>query len=360
MSKKSRTIKKARSTGPVSRTVLKSPGDIVAIIPYLLGFDPVESVVIIGLEGARRQFGPCFRLDLVDAACDVAAQVDYIETLVQHLSLQSVLVVAFSSRPEHADPVMDGACAILRARQVEVHEALRADGQRWWSYTCDKPGCCCPEGTPYDASTSRVAAEAVLAGMQRLPSRDALRSQFEPDPSRQPAVREALEALVGRPSRGAQVDDIIDKGLQSPTSLDDREVAILLRWLQSLPRRDAVWIRISRPTAGAHFALWSQVMRCAPDDVMPPAGSLAAFSAWLKGTGVLASHATDRVLAVAPQYSMAHLMHDILASAVHPEHWEEHISLASNSLASNSLASSSLASSSGGDGLGDGWPDLAG
>lgn len=345
MSKKSRTVKKVRSTRPVPRTVLKSPGDIVAIIPYLLGFDPVESVVVIGLDGPRRQFGPCFRLDLVDAACEVAAQVDYITSLVRHLSLQSVLVVAFSSQPERADRVMDGVRAVLRDRQVDVHEALRADGQRWWSYTCDNPGCCTPEGTLYDASSSRVAAEAVLAGMQRLPSRDALRRQFEPDPTRQPAVRDAVEALVGRPPRRAQVDDIIDKGLQSPTTLDDNEVAMLLRWLQALPRRDVVWIRISRPTAEAHFALWSHVMRCAPDDLMPPAGALAAFAAWLKGTGVLASHATDRVLEVAPQYSMAHLMHDILASAVHPEHWDEQIS---------------LASISGGDGLADGWPDLAG
>ncbi|MBA2774701.1 MAG: DUF4192 domain-containing protein [Nocardioidaceae bacterium] len=345
MSKKSRATRSARSTGPVPRTVLKSPSDIVAIIPYLLGFDPVESVVVIGLEGPRRRFGPCFRLDLVDEPCDVTAQVDYIETLVRHLTLQTVLLVAFSSRPEQADPVMDGVCAILRDRQVEVHEALRADGQRWWSYACDRPGCCTPEGTRYDASTSRVAAEAVLAGMPRLPSRDALRKQFDPDTDRQPAVQDALGALVGRPPRAAQIADLIDKGLRTPGALDDGEVAVLLWWLQTMPRRDSVWVRIARPTAEAHFALWSHVMRCAPDDVMPPAGSLAAFSAWLKGTGVLASHATDRVLAVAPQYSMAHLMHDILASAVHPDQWDEHIWLASMSA---------------GDGPYDGWPDLAG
>ena len=345
MSKKSRTVKRARSTGPVPTTVLKSRGDIVAIIPYLLGFDPVESVVVVGLDGPRRQFGPCFRLDLVDAAGEVAVQVDCIESLVRHLSLQSVLVVAFSSQAERADPVMEGVCAVLRDRQVDVHEALRTDGQRWWSYACHDPGCCPPEGTLYDASSSRVAAEAVLAGMQRLPSRAALRCQFEPDPTRQPAVQGALEALGGRPPRRPQVDDIIDRGLRSPTALDDNEVAMLLWWLQALPRRDVVWIRINRPTAEAHFVLWSHVMRCAPDDVMPPAGSLAAFAAWLKGTGVLASHATDRVLEVAPQYSMAHLMHDILTSAVNPEHWDEQIS---------------LASIPGGDGLAGGWPDLAG
>lgn len=345
MSKKSRTTKKARSTGPVPRTVLKSRGDTVAIIPYLLGFDPVESVVVIGLEGPRRQFGPCFRLDLADGESGAAAQVDYIEALVRHLSLQSVLVVAFSTRPDRADPVMDGLCAVLRDRHVDVHEALRADGQRWWSYDCGDHVCCPAEGTLYDASSSRVAAEAVLAGMQRLPSRDALRSQFEPDPTRQPMVRDALEALVYRPPRRARVEGIIDKGLRGPTALDDDEVATLLWWLQTLPRRDSVWIRIHRPTAEAHFALWSHVMRCAPDDLMPPAGSLAAFAAWLKGTGVLASHAADRVLEVDPQYSMAHLMHDILASAVHPEHWDEQISVAAMAC---------------GDGLADGWPGLAG
>ncbi len=330
MSKKSRALQKARSGGPIPRTKVKSPADIVSVIPYLLGFDPVESVVVIGLEGPRRRFGPCFRLDLVEADEDVDAQVGYIESLVEQLSLRSVLIVAFSSSADRADPVVRGVCAMLRLRHVEIHEGLRADGERWWSYTCDNPDCCTPEGTPYDVSTSRVAAEAVVAGMQRLPSRDELRRQFDPSAARQAAVSAALETLAEQPPSKAKVDELIGKGLRTPTALDDTDLALLVSWLQDLRRRDAVWTSMTRATAGAHFALWSQVMRCSPDYLMPPAGSLTAFAAWLKGTGVLASHATDRVLAVEPTYSMAKLLQAILDSAINPKDWDHHICAGAN------------------------------
>jgi len=64
-------------------------------------------------------------------------------------------------------------------------------------------------------------------------------------------------------------------------------------------------------------------MRCVPDDLLAPAGSLTAFAAWLQGSGVLSSHACDRVLAVYPRYSMAQLIAEVLQSGVNPCRWDE-------------------------------------
>ena len=60
---------------PKNPTVTKvtGPGDIVVIVPYLLGFDPTDSLVVIGLEGPRLRFGPCFRLDLAKSQRDIVA-----------------------------------------------------------------------------------------------------------------------------------------------------------------------------------------------------------------------------------------------------------------------------------------------
>lgn len=169
--------RRAHDTRPT--TVVKDPSDVIAIIPYLLGFDPVDSVVVISLEGPRKRFGPCFRLDL--APLDEAAQqVTDVVGLVGRLGCDTVLMVVFSDDAYRAGLLVEAACTRLVDGGVTVQEALRADGSRWWSYTCNSPQCCSPDGTPYDASTSRVAAEAVVAGMQRVPSRDSLRSQFEP------------------------------------------------------------------------------------------------------------------------------------------------------------------------------------
>ncbi len=325
--------------GPDSRptTVVKDPSEVIAIIPYLLGFDPADSIVVVALEGPRNRFGPCFRLDLA-ASDDAAQQAAAVVGFVTQLGCATVIVVVFGDDPGRADPVVRDVSTQLAARGITVQEALRADGQRWWSYTCCDPDCCSPDGTPYDISTSRVAAEAVVAGLQRLPSRDSLRLQLEPLPVRRSAVnRLRSEREVVAPTE-AELVRILDKGVGDARSLSDMDLLSVATGVQQLALRDLAWMQMSRDNADSHFAVWSQVMRCVPDDLLAPVGSLTAFAAWLNGSGVLASHAVDRVLAVYPRYSMALLIGRILQSGINPSRWDE-------------LALDGLRSSSGGGSL---------
>lgn len=66
---------------PVAK--LTSPADIVAMIPYVLGFVPGQSLVLVALEGARRRFGPVLRMDLAETSREMAEQVDYLIALVE-------------------------------------------------------------------------------------------------------------------------------------------------------------------------------------------------------------------------------------------------------------------------------------
>jgi hypothetical protein len=319
---KSKAPRTIRAVDGRPTTVVKDPSDVIVIIPYLLGFDPVDSVVVVSLEGPRKRFGPCFRLDLAGPD-ELAQQVSTIVGLVDQLGCATVLIVVFSDDAQRADTVALAACAQLAGRGVTVREALRADGVRWWSYSCDRPQCCSPDGTPYDASASRVAAEAVVAGMQRLPSRDALRVQFEPLVARCSAI-ESVRRETELPAL-SEVDftRLLVHGLRNPGELDDPDLLRLAAAVQSLVLRDRAWSEMTRATAESHFTLWSHLMRCVPVDLLAPVGSLAAFAAWLRGTGVLASHAVDRVLAVHPQYSMATLIAQLLQSGVNPRRWDE-------------------------------------
>src|SRR3954469_5917534 len=43
---------------------VQGPGDLVAAVPYLVGFDPVRSVVVVSLRGPRRRCGLVARGDL--------------------------------------------------------------------------------------------------------------------------------------------------------------------------------------------------------------------------------------------------------------------------------------------------------
>lgn len=322
MSKKSRILRAARNelsadARPVTR--LSGPGDAVAMIPYLLGFTPTESLVVIALQGPRRRFGPCFRIDLSSDTEAISAQADYVRALVRHHRFNPVMVFAFSSRAEPADAALSAVQARLSAAGVGVLDAIRADGTRWWSATCRDPLCCSPDGTPYDVETSRVAAEAVLAGMQRAPDRESLRAQFLPlDSERVAAVSEAASKL----QRGIDPVPLISVALDAPHDLPVDRVAQLAMAVQRVVDRDAAWSMMTRANASRHLELWRAVMQSVPDALLPPVGALTAFAAWLSGRGVLASHAAERVLEVDSNYSMARLVIDALQASLNPSTWD--------------------------------------
>ncbi|MGI8433210.1 MAG: DUF4192 domain-containing protein [Nocardioidaceae bacterium] len=321
MSKNPRTTKPTRSanrrTSAASVVRLSDPAELVSMIPYVLGFTPTECIVVIALHGVRRRFGPCLRMDLVDDSADCEAQSRQVLQVVDRHAFEQVVLVAFSARPALADSVI---CLVRRGldeRSVTVAEALRADGRRWWSYTCCEPTCCSPLGHEYDVETSRAAAEAVLHGLTRAPDRDSLRTQFTPAAD---GERIALASLVG--ISGGSVVKHVNAAIESAPEVPTEQTVVLLAAVQDLAARDAAWALMRRDNADDHFQLWRHVMRLAPDELLPPAGSLAAFGAWLGGHGVLASHALDRVAEVDASYSMARLLRTLLDLSINPDVWE--------------------------------------
>ncbi len=322
MSKKSRILRAARNelaadSRPVTK--LSGPGDAIAIIPYLLGFTPTESLVVIALQGPRRRFGPCFRMDLEIGAEAVSAQADYVLALVRHHRFDPVMVFAFSARAEPADAALTAVEAQLTGAGVGVLDVIRADGSRWWSASCRDPLCCDPAGTPYDIETSRVAAEAVLAGMQRAPDRESLRAQFAPLAGERIA---AVARAASKVPRGNDPVLLVEAALKAPHTLTVEEVAELAVAVQRVVDRDAAWSMMTRSNAGRHLELWRAVMQSVPDALLPPVGGLTAFAAWLSGNGVLASHAAERVLEVDKNYSMATRVIDALRASLNPSTWD--------------------------------------
>jgi hypothetical protein len=315
-----------------SVTKVKDPADVISVVPYLLGFDPHESLVVVALEGSPQRFGPCARLDLVDGddPPDAAErQVDFLAELVATHHFDPLILVAYSVRTgdsDLTDSLMRDLIVRLRDDGVVVTEALRADGRRWWSYTCDDGRCCPGEGTPYDADSSRVAAEAVVAGLARAPSRDSLRAQFEPDPARVAAFEEALTGLLVAPTSYEPMteDELrghVVAGVETGEPMAADTLVRLVIGVQSTELRDAAWCLMTRDNAADHFSFWTAAMQGTPEDLLGTVGSLAAFAAWLSGRGVLASHAAERVLEVEPDHPLALGVIKLCAGSVNPAVW---------------------------------------
>ena len=324
MSKRSRSLKNARrglSGRPVAK--VRGPADTLALVPYLLGFVPAESIVVIAVERPARTFGPMFRLDLPVEA-DRAAAAGDVSWFVRRHAFDEVVVAIYSAVAAVADPFATVVLERLRSEQVRVNDAFRGDGRRWWSYVCVDPLCCPPEGTEYDVDTSPAAAGAVVAGLVKAPDREALREQFQPGA---PEARREVAAEVSSLQAGA-VPLLSPDGMRAvlPRVLagslaEPREQAHLLLSLTLIPQRDEAWGAIGHDNAGRYFEAWRRLMRLAPDGLIAPVGSLTAFSAWLSGRGVLASHAAERVLEVQPDYSMALLIMRALETGLSPHEW---------------------------------------
>jgi hypothetical protein len=335
------------SAGPDQTPMLRlhSLTDLLEAIPYLLGFHPTESLVVVMLHGARARVGTTMRYDLPTVggsalACDVAAYASL------HRADAAVLVV-YAKRPHIADGLPEWTVVAqireeLARANVKVADSLCVSGGRWWSYLCVDPQCCPADGRPLPspgAPPSRVAAAAASSGLVALPDRAALGTMLEPVAgsgrvSMERALAKAEEAFVEtvataggteawRAAMRGRIHRIADRVLGADaravsTLLTDEESAEILVALCDVPIRDACWLRAERGRSGDHLTLWNHLLRRAlpPYDAAPL--FLLGWVAWRRGDGALARIAAERALLSDVDYRAARLLLDILNSGVDP------------------------------------------
>lgn len=191
-------------TQPKPRPVVTvaEPGDLVAAVPYLVGFTPQRSVVVVSLRGERLRCGVVARADLPDVgrASDEMVSADTMSDDFQQLLTAQELVAqlvgaVLRDEPEeavllvyddepftqldlpHQDLVVAFSSAFAAAG-VRVKESLYLTSDRFWSYRCKDPNCCPAQGRLVDQVLgSPVAATLVAHGRAPLPTRDDLRRQ---------------------------------------------------------------------------------------------------------------------------------------------------------------------------------------
>jgi hypothetical protein len=319
-----------------------SPASLLASIPGLLGFHPARSLVVVGAGPPRGRIEVAFRYDLPEppdrgAAVRIAAHAAGI--LARH-QLTLAVVVGYGPGPM-VTPVADALVGELRRAEITLHDMLRVENGRYWSYSCQDPHCCPAEGVPFDPATHPTAEAMTAAGGKALRDRAALAATIAPlggltEESMRQATRRAerrADSLrragpdPGRPGGSAQ--RVIDAGLRAVREAvaayrrggrlsSDDEIAWLAVSLADLRVRDDAWARMLPEHTAAHLRLWTDVVRRAPARYVPAPASLLAFTAWQAGNGALANLAAERALAADTGYSMAQLLLDAVGAGVPP------------------------------------------
>jgi hypothetical protein len=316
-----------------------TPDAVLAVIPHMLGFYPSRSLVVLGL-GEQQRVMVTFRYDLPEPyddelGTDIAQHAEYV---LGRERIRSALLIGYGSE-ELVLPVLAQTAARLGNRGIDLQEALRAEGGRYWSLLCDDPGCCPPEGRPYDPGSHPAAAAMTEAGLAAHPDREALVRTIQRPAGTSDTIARATEQARLRLTRIVDAGEAAgerDPKLRA-TRIGRKEVQRAIRlyrsgghirsvgqlaWLAVLLGdirvRDDAWARMDPPHRDDHCRLWTDVLRGAATDSAPAPASLLAFTAWQAGNGALAAVAVDRALAADPGYSMARLLSSAIQAALPP------------------------------------------
>jgi hypothetical protein len=326
------------------RLRLSEPVDVLAAVPYLVGYHPTESLVLLGLRGRQLIFTARYDLPALDSPRRVLrATVEHLLDVVARQSLTGVLIVAFGSE-ERARPLAMAARDACARTGLDVLDVLRVSDGRYWSYLCTDPQCCPPEGSPYDAGTTAMAAEWTVAGRVALPDRDTYEEQLKPVMGvARVSVRQAtaragerlLTLLAQAPDEAGAQAAILDRGraaieaalstLDGGRRLSDDDVAWISVLMASSEMRSIALaqIKMAGDDLTGHRDLWLDVLRRAERDLTAAPACLFAFAAWRAGDGALARLALEQALRVDPTDDLADAMHHMLSHGVPPTAFDE-------------------------------------
>ncbi|MDT0378394.1 DUF4192 domain-containing protein [Streptomyces sp. DSM 42041] len=356
-------------TDPVTQVSLRGPAELADALPYLLGFHPDDSVVLVAVHGEESRFGGRIRLG-------IPAEAGEWEEVARHLArcLSDGSQVR-GARPEGAvlylcrDPAEGEtaravaerlrplAQALRRAcgeREMPVYEALCLSGGRYFSYCCPDPACCPPEGASLErAGTSPMAAAAVYAGIRVRGSLKDMEARIAPlGPVLAEAQERALDtaaaelvprmfaaegatavrartvvlarrliarfrAAVPGPDAVAAAQDAADDALLRP-----EEAATLILGLQDRGTRDQAAEWMEGRDAQPALRLWRALARrcTGPYAEHAPAPlTLAGWVAWSTGDQPAARVAFVRALETDPDYVFAQLLHRACNDGLDPE-----------------------------------------
>ncbi len=309
---------------PDCSIVVRSPADLIAVTPYLLGFHPADSVVVLGLAGHRVIFAA--RHDLVPPGDQ---RTDWLGPLAGGDLAKVMAVLGFgpSALVKHTVDIL--ATALARGG-LRVQEKLRITDGRWWSCDCTDQTCCPPEGHPVPSPFNPLAATAVFNGQVALPDRQTLVGlvasvEGEERAQMTAATAEVYKKLGTVLALGFHPDNLLERCGRAVV----RSVERHYEQRRSLSRDEVAWLGLLLANRKVHdyaldrtldeewrVALWTEVTRRVDPHWMPGPATLLGYAAWRAGLGSLARVAVDRALLQDPHHRFARTLDRLLAAGI--------------------------------------------
>ncbi|GAA4897696.1 DUF4192 domain-containing protein [Streptomyces coeruleoprunus] len=346
---------------------LRGPAELADALPYMLGFHPTDSVVLLALHGERGRFGGRLRLGIPRSPREWAPVAEHLaECLVEGCERRGTRpdgIVVFlcqdPARGESGRHVMERlrpfaqklrtACGAL---DVPVYEALCISDGKYWSYCCPDSDCCPPDGTALvPPGTSVMAAAAAYAGLHIRGSLRDMEARLRPwtsgevaeqiraldrasaalvpqvlDAERQQRVREETirlaRGLAERLASEAPPTDPAAADARDDRLITHDEAAAVIVGLQDRSTRDRAAEWMEGPEAHRALRLWRALARRCVGAYGEHAAaplSLAGWVCWSTGDDPSARVALGLALEADPEYVFARLLHQACNEDLDPE-----------------------------------------
>ncbi|WP_461155616.1 DUF4192 domain-containing protein [Saccharopolyspora tripterygii] len=317
---------------------LDSPGDLLAAVPHLVGFYPVDSVIVLTFRDIHTQprLAAAMQLDVPSPAVYEGFVAAVRPPLLADAGVEGVIVIvttaagdlAIEGLPHHA--LVSRLATLCSEVGVPLLQAFwtpqfRA-GAPWGSYADPLA-----TGTVADPSSSALGVVAALTGEVTYASLREMTALLAPQHDEGSAARwrAALDALTDQTTAATTGEQtavgyrLVLETIQVLAEGGAVGEDILIRVLHAIGDkqiRDTVFRTALGPHARAAEGLWITLMRCTPTGPeVVEAAVLLTFSSYVRGDGTLAAIAVERALHLDPDHCFARLLDQALSYGIPPD-----------------------------------------
>ena len=308
-------------------TELNSPHDLLAAVPFMVGYHPQDSLVAMALRDDKVVMA--MRVDFPDEQSIEAISKTIALHLLREQASEAIIVGYLPTTVIESDPLLV-VREIISGHSIIVKECIEVRGGRFRTSLCADLECCPPEGNQVpELSDSRVTAEQVAAG-NPLPFLDL--DEMKRSIAANPLDKELLKAIKSvaeidyesaevnaRQREGANaINQMALEFLRDGVVNDKALIALVLVRLHDLQVRDYAMGFASENSDDQLWDMWRWLLRVAPRGYVAPVAVIFATASYERGDGALAQRALDRAFEDSPKYQMTKLLRRTFAAGWPP------------------------------------------
>lgn len=301
---------------------LTDPGELIALVPPILGFHPTDSLIVVNLNGEDG------RMVCAVIRADLPERDDY-DSLVRRLTAmlinqdasEAVLLVVTDTEPTTTDGPAHREL-LARCTTWFMEAGITTDEWIWASGTTGGSQWCLYDDPAGTGTVPDSARNELIADLPVRPSREDIVATLAPVDDDTLARRAQLLAASTPPEQMGDrlplVTAAIERAMDGCHPDSDEDVAALAYALTDHAVRDACLAQPDRPHMAAAERLWTLLTCGTPAPERAEPACLLAFAAYQRGDGVLAGIALEIAYDADSEHKLTNLLIAALSIGISP------------------------------------------